>query len=93
MDGTTPAGVDYQSVKSTFDIAKEKDRGYSFGLGRQKMQQNNLERQITWMKDYPGPNYDPKKIGTRLGIDAVKYSMGVKLEAIDRNQSACFNLF
>jgi hypothetical protein len=55
------------------------------------MQQNNLERQITWMKDNPGPNYEPKKIGTRWGIDGVKFSMRVKLHAVESKPMKSFN--
>jgi hypothetical protein len=43
------------------------------------------------MKDNPGPNYEPIKIGTRLGIDGVKFSMGIKLDAVESKPLLSFN--
>jgi hypothetical protein len=80
--GCTPAGVDYQSTLSSFDINRLKEKGFTFGTSRSAMQRNQLEQTIVDLKENPGPRYNPIKLGTRLGADAVKFSIAQKLDAI-----------
>jgi hypothetical protein len=81
--GSTPAGVDYQSTMSSFDINKVKEKGFTFGLSRAAMQKNPMEQFVVDFKQNPGPRYNPTKIGTRLGTDAVKFSIAHRLTAVE----------
>ena len=63
----------------------EKNKGFSFGFGRDRMQKVKHDRDIETVMDNPGPgNADPAPSGKVLGKDSVKYSFGGKQNFQDR---------